>query len=121
MRAVLPASRHGARHVTAAQEQLDHDMTIGDRQKAKNVTMVGTAGTSKWNKIEHRLFGHIMESCPEFPENYAFRLTRKRYYRAVNLDDPPDLSHLGLWIVGRFTPTRTGTSPADPVGLVTRE
>jgi hypothetical protein len=76
--------------------------------------MVGTAGTSKWNKIEHRLFGHIMESCPEFPENYAFRLTRKRYYRAVNLDDPPDLSHLGLWIVGTFHTHPHRDEPGGP-------
>ena len=46
--------------------------------------------------------GGWIYSSPEFPETFCFRLTRLRFPRAVDLSNPPDLSHLGLWIVGTF-------------------
>ena len=46
--------------------------------------------------------GGWIYSSPEFPENFCFRLTEWRFPRAVDLSKPPDLCHLGLWIVGTF-------------------
>jgi hypothetical protein len=61
-------------------------------------------------KVEGEHGGWIYSS-PEFPENYAFRLTQWRYPRAVNLDRPPNLSHARLWVVGTF---HTHPNPDEP-------
>jgi hypothetical protein len=46
--------------------------------------------------------GGWIYSSPEFPETFCFKLTTLRFPRAVDLSNPPDLSHAGLWVVGTF-------------------